>query len=405
MSIEITVPPLGESIVEATVGQWLKKPGDVVALSDPLVELETDKVNLEVTATEAGTLEEIVRQEGDSVAVGEVLGRLAPGSGLTPAAPATHAIPAPAEPLSSPSPSRSDADPHRASPGVRNVADALSVDLHTVVGSGPRGRVVRSDVERKAEQHPPSIPQALDVPSNAEPAAERSDERRVRLSQRRLTIARRLVEAQHTAAMLTTFNEIDMSVVQELRRRWRDRFKEHHGVNLGLMSFFTKATVAALKAFPQVNAEIQGNEMVLKEYYDIGIAVGTDQGLVVPVVRGADRLSFAQIEEAIRLLATKAREKTLGLDDLRGGTFTITNGGTHGSLLSTPILNTPQVGILGLHKIEERPVAKDGQVVIRPMMYVALTYDHRLIDGGDAVRFLVTLKGMMEDPESLLLEG
>ncbi len=405
MSIEISVPALGESIVEATVGQWLKQPGDTVSLGDALVELETDKVNLEVSATASGTLKEISCQEGETVSVGQVLGMLEAGddsAGATPAAAATPiGEPLPAAPTPDPSPESAAGD-RRASPGVRNVAEQLAVDLQTVVGSGPRGRVIRADVERSAEQHPQK-PEAAPAPSPA--VEERPNERRVRLSQRRLTIARRLVEAQHTAAMLTTFNEVDMSVVQELRHRWRDRFKERYGVSLGLMSFFTKATVAALKAFPQVNAEIQGTDMVLKDYYDIGIAVGTDQGLVVPVVRGADRLSFAQIEQAIRSVATKAREKTLSLEDLRGGTFTITNGGTYGSLLSTPILNTPQVGILGLHKIEERPVAVEGQVLIRPMMYVALTYDHRLIDGGDAVRFLVKLKNLMEDPESLLLEG
>jgi len=412
MSIEISVPALGESIVEATVGQWLKQPGDTVSLGDALVELETDKVNLEVSATASGTLKEIICQEGDTVSVGQVLGMLEAGdgtAGATPAAAAAAATPV-GEPLpAAPTPDlgpESAAGDRRASPGVRNVAEQLAVDLQTVVGSGPRGRVIRADVERSAEQHPQKQDAApAPSPAASERVDERPNERRVRLSQRRLTIARRLVEAQHTAAMLTTFNEIDMSVVQELRHRWRDRFKERYGVSLGLMSFFTKATVAALKAFPQVNAEIQGTDMVLKDYYDIGIAVGTDQGLVVPVVRGADRLSFAQIEQAIRLVATKAKEKTLSLEDLRGGTFTITNGGTYGSLLSTPILNTPQVGILGLHKIEERPVAVEGQVLIRPMMYVALTYDHRLIDGGDAVRFLVKLKNLMEDPESLLLEG
>ncbi|MCL4521414.1 MAG: 2-oxoglutarate dehydrogenase complex dihydrolipoyllysine-residue succinyltransferase [Firmicutes bacterium] len=399
MSIEISVPALGESIVEATVGQWLKQPGDTVSLGDALVELETDKVNLEVSATASGTLKEISCQEGETVSVGQVLGMLEAGDDSAGATPIGE--PLPAAPTPDPSPESAAGD-RRASPGVRNVAEQLAVDLQTVVGSGPRGRVIRADVERSAEQHPQK-PEAAPAPSPA--VEERPNERRVRLSQRRLTIARRLVEAQHTAAMLTTFNEVDMSVVQELRHRWRDRFKERYGVSLGLMSFFTKATVAALKAFPQVNAEIQGTDMVLKDYYDIGIAVGTDQGLVVPVVRGADRLSFAQIEQAIRSVATKAREKTLSLEDLRGGTFTITNGGTYGSLLSTPILNTPQVGILGLHKIEERPVAVEGQVLIRPMMYVALTYDHRLIDGGDAVRFLVKLKNLMEDPESLLLEG
>lgn len=402
MSIDITVPPLGESIVEATVGQWLKQPGDAVQLGDPLVELETDKVNLEVTATESGRLSQLLRQEGETVTVGDVLGQLE--SSEAKAQPPSPASPHETSPAVN-EPTSADQPHHRASPDVRKLAESLVVDLEAVVGSGPHGRVTRSDVEQFSRSTPAAPTSAVPTPAPLSSSEAHAGERRVRLSQRRLTIARRLVEAQHTAAMLTTFNEIDMSSVQELRHRWKDRFKERYGVSLGLMSFFTKATVAALKAFPQVNAEIQENEMVLKEYYDIGIAVGTDQGLVVPVVRSADRMSFAEIELAIRELARKAREKSLSLSELKGGTFTITNGGTYGSLLSTPILNTPQVGILGLHKIEERPVALEGQVVVRPMMYVALTYDHRLIDGGDAVRFLVQLKTFMEDPESLLLEG
>ncbi len=411
MSIEIRVPQLGESIVEATVGQWLKHEGDTVQLGEPLVELETDKVNLEVSAVKPGTLETILRQEGETVGVDDVLATLAEASGQAAPPPAAAPIPpaaTAAEEVNAPT--------HRASPVVRNLADQLAVDLHNVAGSGPGGRVIRSDIEQYAQQrqaeapappsaHPPVSPVRPEPAASAASTPAAAGERRVRLSQRRLTIARRLVEAQHIAAMLTTFNEIDMSVVQDLRHRWRERFKERYGVNLGLMSFFTKAAVGALKAFPQVNAEIQGQEMVLKEYYDIGIAVGTDQGLVVPVVRRADQRSFAEIEKTIRDFAARARQKQLTLEDLQGGTFTITNGGTYGSMLSTPILNAPQVGILGLHKIEQRPVAIDGQVIVRPMMYVALTYDHRLVDGSDAVRFLVMIKTLMEDPESLLLEA
>lgn len=399
MAVEIKVPPLGESIVEATVGQWLKKPGDAVALGEPVVELETDKVNLEVTAPAAGTLAALQQAEGTTVGVGDTLGTIAEGEGAEPppaATPSAPPTPAPAEPEPAADPS------HRASPDVRQRAEALSVDLSAVSGTGPRGRITRTDVEAFAAKSSPP-PTAAETPK--EPPVAAPAERRVRLSQRRLTIARRLVDAQHTAAMLTTFNEIDMSAVQEVRRRWRDRFKERYGVSLGLMSFFTKATVGALKAFPEVNAEMAGTELILKSHYDVGIAVATDQGLVVPVVRNADAKSFAEIEIAIRDLAKRARNKELTIEDLTGGTFTITNGGTFGSLLSTPILNMPQVGILGLHAIQDRPVARDGEVVIRPMMYVALTYDHRVIDGSQAVQFLVRVKTLMEDPESLLLEA
>lgn len=397
MAVEIKVPPLGESIVEATVGQWLKQPGDTVALGDPVVELETDKVNLEVTAPAAGTLGAVAQAEGATVGVGDVLGTITEGASPEPpvAAPAPPAK-EPAAPARAPEPSR------RASPDVRQRAEALSVDLSAVSGTGPHGRITRADVEAVAGKSPSSEPSQPEV---AGPPAISPAERKVRLSQRRLTIARRLVEAQRTAAMLTTFNEIDMSAVQDVRRRWRDRFKERYGVSLGLMSFFTKATVGALKAFPEVNAEMAGNELILKSHYDIGIAVATDQGLVVPVVRNADAKTFAAIETAIRDLAQRARNKALTIEDLSGGTFTITNGGTFGSLLSTPILNMPQVGILGLHAIQERPVARNGEVVIRPMMYVALTYDHRVIDGSQAVQFLVRIKTLMEDPESLLLEA
>ncbi len=418
MPTEITVPQLGESIVEATVGHWLKHPGDAVAAGDALVELETDKVNLEVQAQTAGTLQEIRKEEGATVGIGEVLGTIAEGVAAATEAPAA-AAPAPAaeEPAAAAGPT---------SPEVRRAAQDLQVDLRQVTGSGPRGRVTREDVERTAarlatapETVIPAAPAAAapapapKTPAPPAPAPASADvfaaasgrEERQRMSRRRLTIARRLVEAQHGAAMLTTFNEVDLSAVMAVRHERRDAFKERHGVSLGLMSFFTKATLSALKAYPHLNAEIQGDEIVLKHYYDIGIAVSTDEGLVVPVVRDADRLNFAGIEQAIAELAAKARSGALTLEDLRGGTFTITNGGVFGSLLSTPILNAPQVGILGMHGIQERPIAVRGEVQIRPMMYIALSYDHRIVDGSVSVRFLRHIKELLEDPTQLLLEG
>lgn len=397
--------------MEATVGRWLKHPGEPVAQGEALVELETDKVNLEVQAQTGGTLGEVRKAEGATVAIGEVLGTLLEGAGEQPAAPSPAVGEAP-EPVGP------------TSPEVRRAAQDLGVDIGLVAGSGARGRVTREDVERFARlagvgkppaaqapvaapaQRPPEPAIARPQPAAPEgPLAAPGREERRRMSRRRLTIARRLVEAQHEAAMLTTFNEVDLSAVMSLRRERRDAFKERHGVSLGLMSFFTKATVSALKAYPHLNAEIQGDEIVLKNYYDIGIAVSTDEGLVVPVVRDADRLSFAGIEQAIAQLAERARQGALTLEDLRGGTFTITNGGVFGSLLSTPILNAPQVGILGMHGIQERPIAVKGEVLIRPMMYIALSYDHRIVDGSVSVRFLRHVKELLEDPTQLLLEG
>ncbi len=443
MAYEIRVPSLGESIVEATVARWLKQVGDAVATGEPVVELETDKVNLEVAADQSGVLSSIACPEGSTVAIGDLLGTIEAGAlpASAPAAPAaTTTMATPAAP----------ATEVMATPVAQRMAAEHAIDLRTVPGTGPGGRVTKEDVLRlvsgagaseavakadEARVHvshpvpavieappppPPSTPAPAVAPAPARPASapavtptpapvaaatgDRREERQ-RLSRRRLTIARRLVEAQHTAAMLTTFNEVDMSAVMALRARHKDSFKERHGVGLGFMSFFTKAVVGALKAFPMVNAEIQGDEVVIKYYYDIGIAVGVEEGLVVPVVRDADRKTFAQIEREIAQLAKKAREGTLSLAELQGGTFTITNGGVYGSLMSTPILNAPQVGILGMHKIEERPVVVNGQIVIRPMMYIALSYDHRLIDGSTAVRFLVKVKELIEDPEALLLEG
>ena len=440
MPVDIRVPSLGESIVEATIGRWLKHEGDTVNQGEALVELETDKVNMEVGADQSGVLQKIVKQEGDTVAVGEVLGVIGESS-QAPAAQAGDGQKIPSEQLQSepvtserqkvstgqlPPTTRASDGQRPPSPLARRIASEYNVDLSQVKGTSPHGRVTKDDVIGYMEQHvqntAPSQRVAQPDKASAPPpvqttttsadqvivtplAAPRGREERIRLSRRRQTIAQRLVEAQHSAAMLTTFNEIDMSAVMEVRSRRKDTFKERHNVSLGFMSFFTKAVVGALKAFPRLNAEIQGNEMVLKRYYDIGIAVGAEEGLVVPVLRDADRKSFAEIEQEVAALANKARENSLALAELQGGTFTITNGGIFGSLLSTPILNAPQVGILGMHKIEQRPVAVNGQVVIRPMMCVALSYDHRIVDGREAVQFLVRVKELVEDPETLLLEG
>ena len=423
MSANIVVPQLGESVVEARVARWLKQPGEVVAAGEPLVELETEKIDLEVGAEQHGVLAEITRPEGDDVKVGEVLGVIKTGEVAEHLRSAPRAEP----PASAPAPaggdtgapsvatSRSDtalAAKDRATPAARKMAEQHAVDLSRVAPSGEAGRVVKRDVEsfvaRATTPSPAPGADRVAPPRAAAPPAPAAGDRReerVRMSKRRATIARNLVEAQRTAAMLTTFNEIDMSEVMALRERRKESFRKRHGVGLGIASFFVKASVGALKAFPRINAEIQGDEMVLKHYYDIGVAVGAPQGLVVPVLRHAEHLSFAAIESAIRDFARRAGDGTLTLEDLRGGTFTITNGGVFGSMLSTPILNPPQVGILGLHKIEDRPIALGGQVVIRPMMYVALTYDHRIVDGMEAVQFLVKVKEFLEDPGHLLLEG
>ncbi len=401
---KVIVPEIGESIVEATVGNWLKNIGDLVTAGEPLVELETDKVNLEITANESGQISSISKVSGEVVAVGDTLAEITPVSGVVEEAPAPVAAPLPQA-----NPPVESAAAVRATPDVRRLAREHGLDLEQIP-SNSKGRITRDNVTSYVEssQPAPIVPQQA---PGIVPAEKTSDARpgrpieRVRMSRRRLTIAQRLVQAQHTAAMLTTFNEVDMSAILDLRRRRKDTFFEKHGVRLGFMSFFTKASIAALKSMPRLNAEIAGDEMILKHYYDIGVAVSTDAGLVVPVVRDADRLNFAQLEKHIAEVAQKARNNTLSLDDLQGGTFTITNGGVFGSLLSTPILNAPQVAILGMHKIEERPVAINGQVVVRPMMYLALSYDHRIVDGSEAVRFLVLIKELLEDPESLLLEG
>jgi 2-oxoglutarate dehydrogenase E2 component (dihydrolipoamide succinyltransferase) len=419
----IVVPELGESVVEARVAKWLKKEGDLVNMGDPLVELETEKIDLEVSADRSGVLTSIKHAEGEDVKVGEILATLDPsgnGKSASPAAPAAPVAPehrtAPAAPVAPVAPVAPEI---RATPTARNVARETGVNLDAVPPSGARGRVTKNDVLRakapSALQSPapraPNAPRALQAPAPQPPQALQAihapyaarAERRERMSKRRATIARRLVEAQHNAAMLTTFNEVDMSAVMSLRERRKDAFTRQYGVGLGIASFFVKAAIGALKAFPQLNAEIQGDEIVYKDYYDIGMAVGAEGGLVVPVIRDADLRSFADIELSIRDFAKRAQDGTLTLEDLKGGTFTITNGGVFGSLMSTPILNPPQVGILGLHKIADRPVAVGGQVVIKPMMYVALSYDHRLVDGREAVQFLVKIKDGIEDPASMLI--
>ena len=422
MSSNIVVPEVGESIVDARVAKWLRKEGESVSVGDPLVELETDKIDLEVAAPQGGVLKRIDRKDGEDVKVGEVLGVIEDAvAGATeqraPAASSPTPRPSPQPPAQGrTAPAEAKAittEKTRSTPTARKAAQEHEVDLSRVRGSGDAGRVMRRDVEQAAAVSGNGVT-AVPEPAKARatpPVAEvrpsspgdRTEER-VRMSKRRATIARRLVEAQSTAAMLTTFNEVDMSAVMALRERHKQAFKDRHGIGLGIASFFVKASVGALRAFPRVNAEIQGDEMVLKHYYDIGVAVGASEGLVVPVLRDADRLSFAQIEQQIRDFAKRAEDGSLSLADLKGGTFTITNGGVFGSLLSTPILNPPQVGILGLHAIQPRPVAVNGQVVIKPMMYVALTYDHRIVDGSEAVQFLVRIKQLVEDPGAMLLD-
>jgi 2-oxoglutarate dehydrogenase E2 component (dihydrolipoamide succinyltransferase) len=469
--VTIVVPELGESIREARVARWLKREGEAVSAGEPVVELETEKVNVEVGTERSGVLSKIERREGQDVRSGDTLGVIEErpaGAQAVPqpevasrAQPGPQASAVPAATLAAPTPSGDTATPL-----ARRLAEEHGIDVAAVPGTGPHGRITREDVERYLEHaavherpaegtrgappHPqgpsqpelaearaapaapagatrstPTPPAGTEQAPSPEPAAApmehmeqappreptapavRRDHReeRVRLSTRRLTIARRLLEAQRTAAMLTTFNEVDMGAITDLRERRRAAAQQRHGVSPGIVAFFVRATVAALRAFPSLNAELQGDQLILKHYYDLGIAIGADEGLVVPVVRDADRLSIIEIEQAIQGYVRKVEQRALGLDDLRGGTFTITNGGVFGSLLSTPILNPPQVGILGLHRIVERPVARDREVVIRPMMYVALTYDHRVVDGREAVSFLVRVKELIEQPDALLMEG
>ncbi|MCY3755703.1 MAG: 2-oxoglutarate dehydrogenase complex dihydrolipoyllysine-residue succinyltransferase [Alphaproteobacteria bacterium] len=400
MAIEIHVPQLGESISEATVARWMKAPGDAVEADEPLVELETDKVTVEVPAPRTGVLEEILAGEGEEVEVGAVLGRMAAG-----AAPA-RAVPAPKarEPAAAPA----DAPP--LSPAARKLLADNALAPEAVAGTGKDGRITKGDVLAHLESAAAPPLAAAPAPAPAAPTAPRAPrpdhprEERVRMSRLRRRIAERLKDAQNTAAMLTTFNEADMSGVVALRRRYRDQFETRHGVRLGFMSFFVKACIGALKEIPAVNAEIDGEDVIYKNHYDIGVAVGTAQGLVVPVLKDADAMSFAEVERSIADLGARARDGKLSMDDLTGGTFTISNGGVYGSLMSAPILNPPQSGILGMHKIEDRPVAVDGKVEIRPMMYLALSYDHRIIDGSESVTFLVRVKEAIENPERLLLD-
>lgn len=400
---------MGESVVEATVAQWLKSVGDAVKAGDDLVELETDKVNQVLQAEADGVLASVAFNEGDTVTVGAVLGTIS-GSAAASAAPAQAQPVATAE--SATAPAAEPAAKAGATPVAEAMANANAVDLSKVAATGPAGKVGKTDVASAISggvENTTWSPKKSAAPAKpAAPApvtnASGKPEDRVRMSRRRQTIAANLKTAQNTAAMLTTFNEVDMSAVMNLRKRTKDSFIATHGVGLGFMSFFTKAVVGALKQFPAVNAELQGDELVYKRYFDIGIAVGVEDGLVVPVIRDADKLTFAGIESTIKTLADKAKKNALGIGDMTGGSFTITNGGVYGSLMSTPILNYPQVGILGLHSIKERPVVVDGQIVIRPMMYIALSYDHRVIDGGTAVRFLVKVKDLIENPDGLLLD-
>jgi 2-oxoglutarate dehydrogenase E2 component (dihydrolipoamide succinyltransferase) len=429
MGTQIIVPNLGESIIEATIAHWFKKAGDRIEVGEPLVELETDKVNLEVGAEQAGILAEIKHAEGDDVKVGEILGSIedaasqprpssANGNQSEQASQEVQAVASPPVDLTAAPPAPETKEPHaseeKATPVARRVAQEQGINLSEIHGSGPGGRVTRQDIENFVEVKPaPQVPETAAPASRSIPEAPLAMpitvpgrlEERVKMSRRRRTIAQRLVEAQHTAAMLTTFNDVDMGAIMEIRQRRKQPFKDKYGVSLGIVSFFVKASILALKDFPQVNAEIQGDEVILKHYYDIGVAIGAQEGLVVPVLRNAEQMSFAQIEKGIQGFAQKTRDNTLSLEDLRGGTFTITNGGVFGSLLSTPILNSPQVAILGLHRIDDRPVVKNGEIIVRPMMYVALSYDHRMIDGREAVQFLVRIKETIENPEMILLES
>ncbi len=407
MTVNFVVPQLGESVVEATVGRWHKAVGDPVAVGEIVVELETDKVDLEVGASHKGVLMRIDRKEGDNVRVGDVLGVIEetePASVQSPEVPAARtAQPQPASVAPIP---HADAPP--ATPTARRLAREKGVDLTKMPAPAQNAPIKPEDIVEYAAAPKAGAETRLPAISLIEPAPSVSQdhrEERVRMSRRRQTIARRLVEVLHATAPVTTFNDVDMGAVMELRRKHKDSFKERHGVSLGIVSFFVKAAIAALRSFPRLNAEIQGDEMVLKHYYDIGVAVGASEGLVVPVLRDADRMSYGTLEKEIKQYVSKAAEGKLTLEDLRGGTFTISNGGVFGSLLSTPILNPPQVAILGLHRIEDRPVILSGSVQARPMMYVALTYDHRIVDGLEAVQFLKRIKELIEDPESLFLDS
>ena len=432
MPIEIKVPALGESVTEATVGKWLKQPGEAVAADEPLVELETDKVAVEVPAPAAGVLGDILVAAGATVAVGAVLGSIKEGAGTAatakPAATAA-ATPAPApgsggaadakQKPAQPAAAAANGGAMPPAPSARKILEEKGVAAADVAGSGRRGQVLKEDAlaaqaRPAAPAAPPSsAPVAYTPPPAPMPAAgmrapsapnDAAREERIKMTRLRQTIARRLKDAQNTAAMLTTFNDVDMSAVMKMRAEYKDLFEKRHGVRLGFMGFFVKACITALREIPAVNAEIDGGDLIYKNYYHVGVAVGTDKGLVVPVVREADRLNLAEVEARINDFGRRARDGKLGIEEMQGGTFTITNGGVYGSLMSTPILNAPQSGILGMHRIEERPVVRGGQVVVRPMMYLALSYDHRIVDGKEAVTFLVRVKECLEDPQRFILE-
>ena len=418
MAIEIRVPSLGESVTEATVGQWFKKPGDAVKVDEPLCELETDKVTVEVPAPAAGVLGEISVAQGETVAVGTVLGSIKEGAAAEkPAAAAPAAAkpapakPAPAPAAAAPAPAKTEMPP---APSARKILEEKGIPADQVAGSGRRGQVLKEDavaakaapapatpVNYSATQVVPAAATQLRAPSAPNDSVR---EERVKMTRLRQTIARRLKDAQNTAAMLTTFNDVDMSAVMKLRSQYKDLFEKRHGIKLGFMGFFVKACIQALREIPAVNAEIDGTDIIYKNYYHIGVAVSTEKGLVVPVVREADRMSLAEIEAQIADFGRRARDGRLSIEEMQGGTFSITNGGVFGSLMSTPILNAPQSGILGMHRIEERPVVRDGQIVARPMMYLALSYDHRIVDGKEAVTFLVRVKEILEDPQRFVLE-
>src|SRR6202165_6000325 len=423
MTTEIRVPTLGESVTEATIGRWFKQPGEAVAADEPVVELETDKVTVEVPAPASGVLAEIVAKDGETVAPGALLGQIQEGGAPAKAAPAppkaapappSAAAPATAKPAPQAAPQPKPAAPRPAAadalaPSVRKIAEETGIDAAGVPGTGKDGRVTKGDmiaaIERAAAAPTPVAQPAAAIQVRApSPPDDAAREERVRMTKLRQTIARRLKEAQHTAAMLTTFNEVDMTEVMALRNRHKELFEKKHGVKLGFMGFFVRACVEALKEIPAVNAEIDGTDIIYKNYYHIGIAVGTERGLVVPVVRDADTMSLAKIEKTIAEFGRKARDGALKIEDMQGGTFTISNGGVYGSLMSTPILNAPQSGILGMHKIQERPVVIGGKIEARPMMYLALSYDHRVVDGREAVTFLVRVKDVLEDPARMVLD-
>ncbi|MEM7620874.1 MAG: 2-oxoglutarate dehydrogenase complex dihydrolipoyllysine-residue succinyltransferase [Pseudomonadota bacterium] len=414
MSIEVRVPTLGESVTEATVGQWFKKAGEAVNADEPVVELETDKVTIEVPAPSAGVLSEIIVNEGDTVEVGALLGSIAAGEGGQTSADASAAPQQQAEAKPAPAQSQNAAaSGHKQessatntqSPAVRKLSAEHNIDTTQIPGSGKHGQVLKGDVldalQNGLGKNITTTPMQARQPSQP---ADESREERVRMTKLRQTVARRLKESQNTAAMLTTFNEVDMTTVMEMRKQYKELFEKKHGVKLGFMGFFVKACIHALKEIPAVNAEIDGTDIIYKNYYHIGIAVGAPKGLVVPVVRDADLMGLAETEATIAEYGKKARDGSLSIADMQGGTFTLSNGGVYGSLMSTPILNAPQSGILGMHKIQERPVAINGEVKVRPMMYLALSYDHRIVDGKEAVTFLVRVKESLEDPQRLVLD-